>query len=445
MQSVVAAAVVSVLALAAAAPAIAAELPEIKASAKSAVPACVTPGRLMTYLKGRNETLEVRFDTIAVEYMRHGEQLGLRWDYAFFQMIVETGALSFKNGNRSGDVKPAQNNFAGLGATGKGEAGESFPDVGTGVRAHLQHVQMYAGERVETPVAERTRKVQEWGVLTAWHKGFKRPITFADLATKWAPGSRGYIDAIDSVAARFFDDACKKPDPRPELVALARGKAPQPLADAADEKPGKISGTELARKAIADGKVEENTAMNGLGAGQMALAAGPAVKIINAPQNMVEAAAAFDPESAPPEASKVGPPEASKAGRAAETLQKVAALPPAAPPAKSKPTADKAPVEKAAAAAGAARALAPLAPAVPPAAGQKCRVWTASYGGQKAVIVRALVDNIVNFTVLDVNEGQELREADAFIAAYAKGGAVAGEYSNQGEALDKAFDLCPEG
>ncbi len=37
------------------------------------------------------------------------------------------------------------------------------------------------------------------------------------------------------------------------------------------------------------------------------------------------------------------------------------------------------------------------------------------------------------------------READAFIAAYAKNGAITGEYTNQNAALDKAFELCPEG
>ena len=83
--------------------------------------------------------------------------------------------------------------------------------------------------------------------------------------------------------------------------------------------------------------------------------------------------------------------------------------------------------------------------AEPPAAGQKCRVWTASYGGQKAMIIRSLVDKVVNYTVLDVNEGAETREAEAFIAAYAKDGKITGEFASQSQALDKAFELCPEG
>ncbi len=56
-------------------------------------------------------------------------------------------------------------------------------------------------------------------------------------------------------------------------------------------------------------------------------------------------------------------------------------------------------------------------------------MWTASYGGQKAMIIRSVIDQVVNFTVLDVNEGSETREAEAFISAYAKNGKIAGEYT----------------
>src|SRR6476646_5129872 len=121
-------------------------LPDIKTSAANKVPACATPGRMMDYLKSRNSEIDPRYEGVATEYMRFGEMLGVRWDYAFYQMIVETGALSYRRGNRSGDVKPAQNNFAGLGATGGGEHGDSFKDIASGVRGHLEHLLMYSGE-----------------------------------------------------------------------------------------------------------------------------------------------------------------------------------------------------------------------------------------------------------------------------------------------------------
>jgi hypothetical protein len=162
-------------------------LPPIKSSPSNVVPECVTPGRLMAFIKDRNPRLGPDLQKIAVEYMRHGEALGLRWDYAFFQMVIETGYLTFeREKGRRGDVRPSQNNFAGLGATGRGVHGESFPDVSTGVLAHLQHVLMYAGEPIESPVAERTRKVIEWKVLDDWRAGIKEPMTFAHLGEKWA-------------------------------------------------------------------------------------------------------------------------------------------------------------------------------------------------------------------------------------------------------------------
>jgi hypothetical protein len=75
----------------------------------------------------------------------------------------------------------------------------------------------------------------------------------------------------------------------------------------------------------------------------------------------------------------------------------------------------------------------------------KCKVWTASYGGQHAILIKAATKDAVNYTVLDVNEGTEQRELEAYIAAYAKGGQSIGTFPSQTKALDKAFELCPEG
>jgi hypothetical protein len=257
----------------------AAGLPEIKANTSNAVPECVTPGRLTEFLKSRNPDLSPRFDGIATEYMRLGEKLGVRWDFAFYQMILETGSLKFHNGRRAGDVKPTQNNFAGLGATGGGEPGESFKDLPTGVRAHLEHLLLYAGEKLENPTADRTRKVQEWGVLTKWQARFTKPITFSDLAQQWAPGSGGYARMLDGIAERF-QEFCDKPDPRPELAAAVKRELR--LAEARAERP---SGAELAKRAIEAGKAEENARRSALGAQEPATARTPPVpfKVLNAP------------------------------------------------------------------------------------------------------------------------------------------------------------------
>jgi hypothetical protein len=255
----------------------ASELPQIRTSERNVVPECATPGRLMAYLKSRNASLDPRFEKIAVEYMRHGEELNVRWDYAFFQMLMETGNLSFmRDHHRPGLVKPAQNNFAGLGAVGKGQPGETFPDVSTGVRAHLEHVLMYTGEHIDNPVAERTRKVMEWGVLTSWQKTIKGPMTYAHLAQQWAK-TKSYADMVESVGERFYEQFCNQPDLQPDLVREARagrGDKSKAVADAAAPEEKVRPGVELARKAIADGKAEDNNKRSGLGAGALLRAIG---------------------------------------------------------------------------------------------------------------------------------------------------------------------------
>jgi hypothetical protein len=254
MQFRFAAALAMTTALGAVAPASAADLPAIRVADGNGVPACATPGRLLGFLKSRNPKLDARFETIATEYMRHGEELGLRWDYAFFQMLLETGNLSF-----SGTVQPKQNNFAGMGATGRGEPGESFKDVSTGVRAHLEHVLMYSGQHVDNPVAERTRKVQEWGVLTGWQKTIKGPMTYEQLARQWAPKGRRYPSDMESIADAFYGGACKGDDPRPELIQEARaGRTTTPpaakVADAGTAE--RESAAEIRRKAVEEARAE---------------------------------------------------------------------------------------------------------------------------------------------------------------------------------------------
>ena len=63
----------------------------------------------------------------------------IRPEVAFCQAMKETGFLQFGY-----DVKPDQCNFAGLGATGNGVAGNSFASVREGIRAQIQHLKAYA-------------------------------------------------------------------------------------------------------------------------------------------------------------------------------------------------------------------------------------------------------------------------------------------------------------
>lgn len=64
---------------------------------------------------------------------------GVKAEVAFAQAMKETGFLRY-----GGDVKIEQYNFAGLGASGGGAAGESFTNVRMGIRAQVQHLKAYA-------------------------------------------------------------------------------------------------------------------------------------------------------------------------------------------------------------------------------------------------------------------------------------------------------------
>lgn len=410
------------------------DLPPVKVSHGNAVAQCATPGRLMSFIKARNPNLDAKFEALATEYMRHGEELGLRWDYGFFQMLVETGFLTF-----TGDVKPEQNNFAGLGTTGGGVKGEKFVDVSSGARAHLEHLAMYSGQKIDKPVAERTKNIQDWDVLTKWQKTIKGPMTFAQVAKQWAPKTRSYASDIKAVADRFMSGPCNDTDPNPELVAQARSgretASPEKVQTAAAAEPvtetptaaPMTKGDELAKQANDEARAEGG-AKSALGASSLAAAAeagtpsssSPDVKILNATPaaELPNTADAVDSAAAPGVSeAKVEPVSLTSVGKATPK-----------PLSAAKTESEAADSDAGKSSAG------------------KCKVFTASYGGESAVIVKATADTVVNYTVLHVNAGAEKREADAYIAAYAKGGETVGsEFKSQDLALDKAFELCPEG
>jgi hypothetical protein len=95
--------------------------------------------QLMMFLKSHNENALVQFPDIPKLYREEAAIEGVNYDIAFAQMCCETGFLRFGT-----DVKPSQNNFAGLGAVGAGAAGASFPSARIGVRAQIQHLKAYA-------------------------------------------------------------------------------------------------------------------------------------------------------------------------------------------------------------------------------------------------------------------------------------------------------------
>jgi N-acetylmuramoyl-L-alanine amidase len=94
-----------------------------------------TVGQARTWLKRKAP----EWAEMADLYYSIAPRYGIMVDVALTQAAKETGFFRF-----GGLVKPEQNNFCGLGATGPGNPGHSFPDRATGVEAHIQHLYAYA-------------------------------------------------------------------------------------------------------------------------------------------------------------------------------------------------------------------------------------------------------------------------------------------------------------
>jgi hypothetical protein len=256
------------------------------------------------------------------------------------------------------------------------------------------------------------------------------------------------------------DAAAEVPDPATQILD-------------ANKAPVKVSGTEIAKRSI-DEERKDGAKRAGLGAGMLGnvaeaakAAAGqqqaqktveePPVTLLNAkPAPETESTPDATAAAAAPEAK----PEAKTAAKPAVATAKADAKADAKTAAKAEPKdgngrhqiADQgtARPSRASAATGAAVQTASIAGAatqlkLPAKNASKCKVWTASYGGQRAVIIKASASGSTNYTVLDVTEANEKREIDAYIAAYAKGGEKLGSFASQTKALNKAFELCPEG
>jgi len=436
------------------------ELPEIRISEASAVPQCVTPERLMQYLVSRNPKLDARYRDIAAFYKRHGEAQGVRWDYAFFQMLLETNNLTF-----TGDVRAKQNNFAGIGATGGGVPGESFKDVSTGVLAQIQHLVAYSGEHITDPVGARTKLKQDDIIETMASKQGR--TTFADLSRRWA-ADRHYGASIEWVANNFRQSFCKGPDPVEETETdtrkpVKRTAAAQPMAPAANlggpadtERVEAEPAAETKRAPVrtiwsaADGPTTSSTMSHATEAAPETTAAS-ATRATPVPTRkpVAETAAVAEPVTEQIIQTGEEPPPTDEAVRAtteATTRAPSAPAPaseptPAAAPAAEQPAAE---TPRAFAFAGAmGSALPKSGGATNIAATGGCRVLTASYGGKKVLLVRSKTAAEERYTVLTVLEGFEKSMLDSYLKAHAPGGSSIGEFENKDAAFAKAKELCP--
>jgi len=128
-------------------------------------------------------------EKLARIYIEEAQKEGVNQDIAFTQMCLETGFLTY-----AGSVKSDQNNFCGLGAVSKNHQGEYFPDIKTGVRAHIQHLKAYASnlDLLQEPVDFRFRFVKRGSAPTIY-----------DLPGRWA-ADKDYALKLESLMYRLF-------------------------------------------------------------------------------------------------------------------------------------------------------------------------------------------------------------------------------------------------
>lgn len=425
--------------------------PPIRTSHDNRVPACVTPDRLMSFVAERNDRLDPRYREIAKWYKHYGEAWDVRWDYAFFQMILETNYLKYRRGDgRRGDVRESQNNFAGIGATGGGVAGERFADIKTGVHAQIQHLVAYSGERVIEPVAKRTRENQD--DIIGKSRRLRRAVTFGDLARRWA-ADRQYARSIDIVASLFKDSYCDgttvatqmPPRPVPAVRRATLNFPPPSRLGGPKEQEMRLAGPDqLPWAGDATANKPQSQAAPADSETRPKKPKSPVRTIWSReggadPEPNVERPMSVTAPETPTVAPPALPAEDQASTKPANTMtgdmaagEEVVSLPRfRIMPSKIEPSKLGGPSEV------------NIAP--PPVAAGKCHVQTASYGGKKTLLLRNTVNGETRYTALTVLDGFEKSMIETFARAHDIRVEVIGEYASKDEALADANANCSGG
>lgn len=149
----------------------------------------------LIYLNNTDPQLNCSVDELVGLYWTEAGREGVREDIALAQAIIETGFFSF-----TGDVKPEQNNYCGLGTTGGGVEGEYFDEPEIGVRAHIQHLLAYTTKKhpstdIVDPRYELAHAIRmERGIVDTW----------SGLNGTWAMGSH-YCEKIMRTYQNMLD------------------------------------------------------------------------------------------------------------------------------------------------------------------------------------------------------------------------------------------------
>ncbi len=141
----------------------------------------VTVDQLVKLFIDRDSDKLERATRLAALYIQYGSLFDIRADIAWAQMCHETGFLEF-----TGDVKPEQNNFCGMGAVGGGVPGNSFATEELGVIAHYAHLSWYYYPDHKNEYCNDQYDPRHFENT---HSRYTGDTTLGFLNGRWAPGS----------------------------------------------------------------------------------------------------------------------------------------------------------------------------------------------------------------------------------------------------------------
>lgn len=187
-----------------------------------------TEVQLKAYLLNNNPDAVAYLDLPGL-YLEEGKVEGVRGDAAFCMACKETGFFRY-----GGDVKPEQNNFCGLGATGGGVAGASFATKRLGVRANIQHLKAYGSTEalVNECIDPRFKYVTRG-----------KALTFEDLAGKWAVPGYNTKKYTSLKAAMDAKDAYGHNIVNMLALALTIGETEAPKEEPKEDTDNEVIGT----------------------------------------------------------------------------------------------------------------------------------------------------------------------------------------------------------
>ncbi|GMO53747.1 MAG: hypothetical protein Pg6C_20180 [Treponemataceae bacterium] len=156
----------------------------------------ILPDTMITFLLRKNPGLShAEADSLVTIYIREAEAEGVNYEIAFAQMCYHTNYLSF----RAVFSPKSANNFCGISDIYPYSGAYKFKDIPTGIRAHIQHRQAYAGAvRTKNFVVDPRYEL----VLKQYGQG--SAPTIDSLAAKWSPSNPRYALEIKAILAELY-------------------------------------------------------------------------------------------------------------------------------------------------------------------------------------------------------------------------------------------------